>query len=90
VENSTKLHRGKEIEGYAFTFCKAAFLALLFGKYAVLVLSIAAAVLYVAAYADGVREWRCWLKPPWVVLFFAVVAAAQAYVLFGSPLHLVL
>ncbi len=90
MENSTKLLRGKEIEGYAFTFCKAAFLALLFGKYAVLVLSIAAAVLYVAAYADGVREWRCWLKPPWVVFFFAVVAALQAYLLFVSSLHFVL
>lgn len=90
MENSTKLQRGKEIEGYAFTFCKAAFLALLFGKYAVLVLSVGAVVLYLAAYAQGVREWRCWVKPPWVVLFFAVVAAAQAYLLFGSPLRLVI
>jgi hypothetical protein len=90
VENSTRQQRGKELEGYAFTFCKAAFLALLFGKYAVLVLSIAAVVLYGAAYAGGVREWRCWVKPPWVIVFFAAVAAAQAYWLFWSPRHLVL
>ena len=74
--------RGRAIEGYAFTFCKAAFLALLFGKYAVLVLSLAAVTLYLVAYANGVREWRCWLKPPWVVVFFAIVAAVQAYFLF--------
>jgi hypothetical protein len=90
VDSSGKLQRGKELEGYAFTFCKAAFLALLFGRYAVLVLSTGAVVLYLVAYAQGVREWRCWVKPPWVVIFFASVAIAQAYLLFWSPLQLVL
>jgi len=90
VDSSGKLQRGKELEGYAFTFCKAAFLALLFGRYAVLVLSTAAVLLYLLAYAQGVREWRCWVKPPWVVIFFAGAAIAQAYLLFWSPLHLVL
>ena len=82
--------RGTVIEGYAFTLCKAAFLALLFGKYAVLVLSVAAVVLYIAAYARGVREWRCWVKPPWVILFFGLIAAVQGYWLFVSPRHLVI
>lgn len=90
MENSTQLQRGKELEGYAFTLCKAAFLALLFGRYAVLVLSVGAVVLYLAAYASGVREWRCWVKPPWVILFFGAVAAAQAYLLFGTPGRLIL
>lgn len=90
MEKSTKLARARDLEGYAFTFCKAAFLALLFGKYAVLVLSTAAVVLYLGAYAGGVREWRCWVKPPWVVLFFAAVAALQAYLLFWSPRGLIL
>lgn len=90
MENSAKAQRGREIEGYAFTFCKAAFLALLFGRYAVLVLSIAAVFLYAVAYVQGVREWRCWVKPPWVVLFFAGVAVAQAYFLFWSPRAIVL
>jgi hypothetical protein len=75
--------RGREIEGYAFTFCKAAFLALLFSKYALLVTASAAVVLYgVAAGFYGVKEWRCFVKPPWVVVFFAIVAVAQAYFLF--------
>jgi hypothetical protein len=88
VDSSSRFQRGSEFEGYAFTFCKAAFLALLFGRYAVLVLSTAAVLLYVVAYARGVREWRCWVKPPWVVIFFAGVAIVQAYVLFWSPLRL--
>ena len=71
--------RGAELEGYAFTFCKAAFLALLFSKYTLLVTAGAAVVLYVLAYLYGVREWRCFVKPPWVVIFFAIVLAAQAY-----------
>ena len=90
MENSIQPQRGSELEGYAFTVCKAAFLALLFGKYAVLVLSTAAVVLYVAAYVSGVRSWRCWVKPPWVIIFFAGVALAQAYWLFAAPRQLVL
>ena len=74
--------RGTTFEGWAFTFCKAAFLALLCGKYAVVVLSLAAATLYIAAYAMGVRSWRCWVKPPWVVIFFIAVIVAQVYFLF--------
>jgi hypothetical protein len=77
-----RLERGKEIEGYAFTFCKAAFLALLLRRYTLLGTASAAATLYVVAYAYGVREWRCWIKPPWVVIAFGVVAAAEGWRLF--------
>lgn len=80
--DANRLERGKTMEGWAFTFCKAGFLALLFGKYAVLVLSTLAAGFYVAAAMHGVREWRCWVKPPWVVVFFVVVALSQVYLLF--------
>lgn len=90
MESSSKPKAGQEVEGYAFTVCKAAFLALLFGKYAVLVLSVAAVGLYLTAYAQGVREWRCWAKPPWVIVAFAVVAVAQAYFLFWSPARLII
>lgn len=80
--DAQRLERGKTMEGWAFTFCKAGFLALLFGKYAVLALSVLAAGFYIAAAAHGVREWRCWVKPPWVVIFFVVVALSQVYLLF--------
>lgn len=72
-----RLARGRELEGYAFTFCKAAFLALLMRRYTLLGTSLAVVVLYLLAARDGVREWRCFVKPPWVVVFFAVVAAAE-------------
>ena len=65
---------GKDWEGWAFTFCKAAFLVLLFtGKYALLALSGLSAICYIVAAAKGVREWRCWAKPPWVTIFWGLV-----------------
>ena len=69
---------GKDWEGWAFTFCKAAFLVLLFtGKYALLALSGLSAICYIVAAAKGVREWRCWAKPPWVTLFWCLVFAVE-------------
>ena len=81
-EDTSRQERGRELEGYAFTFCKAAFLALLFAKYTLLVTATVAALLYIAAYSYGVREWRCFAKPPWVVVFFIIIAMVQAYFIF--------
>ena len=77
-----RAERGRDIEGYAFTFCKVATVALLCSKYTLLISAVAAVILYVRAYAYGVREWRCFVKPPFVVIFFVIVAVAQAYLLF--------
>jgi hypothetical protein len=82
IEPAPPHTRGQEIEGWAFTFCKAAFLALLFSKYTLLVTASAAVVLYVIAALYGVRDWRCFVKPPWVIAFFAIVAVLQIYFLF--------
>lgn len=76
--------QGRALEGYGFTFCKAAFLVLIFGRYSLLALSGLATVFYLAAMASGVREWRCWAKPPWVVIFWAIVFTGQL-VLFTKP-----
>jgi hypothetical protein len=76
-EATRRLARGEELEGYAFTFCKAAFLALVLQRYNLLGTSLAASVLYVMAARYGVKEWRCFVKPPWVVVIFGVVAAAE-------------
>jgi hypothetical protein len=73
-----RLERGKELEGYAFTFCKAAFLALVLRRYTLLGTSLAATVFYIAAARDGVRDWRCFVKPPWVVVFFGTVGVLEA------------
>jgi len=71
--------QGRQFEGWAFTFCKAAFLVLLFGKHSLLILSGLATVFYILAQARGVREWRCWAKPPWVTIFWAAIFAWQVW-----------
>jgi hypothetical protein len=73
---------GRQYEGWAFTFCKAAFLALLFQRYTLLATSGLATLFYVLAASRGVREWRCFAKPPWVTLFWGAVFAGQCYRLF--------
>ncbi len=78
-DDARRLERGKELEGYAFTFCKAAFLALILQRYTLIGCAGAASVLYIAAARYGVREWRCFVKPPWVVVVFGVVVAEEAW-----------
>ena len=78
-----RIERGQELEGYAFTFCKAAFLALLLQRYTLVTCAAAAAILYVAAYQNGVREWRCFVKPPWVVVAFGIIAVGESWRLWG-------
>jgi hypothetical protein len=76
-----RVKQGEMFEGWAFTFCKAAFLVLLLGRYSLIALAGAATVFYLLASARGVREWRCWAKPPWVTLFWAGVFVYQSVVL---------
>lgn len=71
--------QGRELEGYAFTFCKAAFLVLIFQKYSLLALSGLAVLFYGLAIGKGVKCWRCWLKPPWVVIFWIGIFIWQAW-----------
>ena len=78
-------------EGWAFTFCKAAFLVLLFQRYSLLALSGLATLFYLLAAWRGVKEYRCWAKPPWVTIFWSVVFLGCLYhvvrlVLLRSPL----
>ena len=73
--------QGRRYEGWAFTFCKAAFLVLLFGRYALLALSGLAVLFYVLAALKGVQDWHCWVRPPWVTLFWGAVFAEQMWAL---------
>ena len=73
--------QGRMFEGWAFTFCKAAFLVLIFQRYSLLALSGLATLFYLLAAWRGVTEYRCWAKPPWVTLFWAVVFAGSLYLL---------
>jgi hypothetical protein len=73
--------QGRKYEGLAFTFCKAAFLVLIFQQYSLLALSALATLFYLLAAWRGVREYRCWAKPPWVTLFWASVFIWNVYLL---------
>jgi hypothetical protein len=75
--------QGRKYEGWAFTFCKAAFLVLIFQQYSLLALSGLATLFYLLAAWRGVREYRCWAKPPWVTLFWASVFIWNVYLLLG-------
>ena len=75
--------QGQRYEGYAFTFCKAAFLVLIFGRYSLLALSGLATVFYLLAAWKGVTAWRCWAKPPWVTLFWGAVFCWQIWAISG-------
>ena len=77
-----KQRQGEKFEGFAFTFCKAAFLVLFFERYSLLALSGLATLFYLLASLYGVKQWRCWAKPPWVTLFWAAVFFWQGDVLF--------
>jgi hypothetical protein len=79
---SARQARGQELEGYAFTFCKAALIALVFQKFTPIATSGIAVVLYVAAMLYGVKEWRCFVKPPWVVVGLGLMCVMQSYVMF--------
>ena len=76
--------QGRRYEGWAFTFCKAAFLVLLTGRYALFALSGLATVFYVLAALKGVRKWHCWAKPPYVTVFWSVVCGLEAWRLWGQ------
>jgi hypothetical protein len=56
----------------------------LLGRYALFALSGLATGFYIAAAIKGVREWRCWAKPPYVTVFWAVICLAEAWRLWGQ------
>src|SRR5471032_1305189 len=49
LTGGARLARGQEVEGWAFTFCKAAFLALIFERYTLLATAGIGAALYLVA-----------------------------------------
>lgn len=66
--------RADRYERLAFTFCKAATIILLTGKYALPVAAGATVLFYALAWKEGRRETRCWLGPaPTVIAFWLLV-----------------
>lgn len=63
---------GEKLEGVAFTFCKAATICLIAGRFALPVAATLAAALFLAAFLKGQRESRCILRVPLLIAGFWV------------------
>ncbi len=72
--------KGEIYEGIAFTFCKAATIILLTGKFALPIAAGAAAIFYILAYRNGKTDTRCILKMPLVIAtFWGTICLASLY-----------
>jgi hypothetical protein len=74
--------QGRVYEGYAFTFCKAALLALIFQRYTLLAVSGLSTLFYILASLKGIKEFHCWAKPPWVTIFWGMIFIEQCVTMF--------
>lgn len=74
------MSKGEELEGTAFTFCKAATLVALSGKWALPVCAGGAALFYVLAYRHGKKDTRCVLRYPLLIAaFWGFIAVASLW-----------
>ncbi len=73
----SELLPAEKLEKHAFAWCRIATAALLFGPYALPVAASLSSALYIAAYARGKRDTKCWFQLPLVAAGFWIV------VLFG-------
>lgn len=72
--------RGQIFEGIAFTFCKAATIILLTGKFALPAAAGAAAVFFILADLNGQRDTRCLLmKPKLIAALWGTVALVSLW-----------
>lgn len=76
IDNLAATGKGASYERLAFTFCKAATIVLLTGRFALPVTAGAATVFYLLAARHGVTGSRCILKRPLLIAaFWAVIFA---------------
>jgi hypothetical protein len=74
--------KGETYEGIAFTFCKAATIILLTGKWALPIAAGAAAVFYLLAYRHNKRDTRCILREPRLIAaFWGAISLVSLYFL---------
>jgi len=75
--------RGKKLEGIAFSFCKAATVALVFQKFALPAAALLSAIFFLLAFSAGEKETRCALRYPLIIaLFWLLVTGVWAYLHF--------
>jgi 4-hydroxybenzoate polyprenyltransferase len=81
VPNKTK---GERLEGAAFSFCKAATVALVFQQFALPAAAILTAIFFMLAYFSGKKDTRCVLHYPLAIsVFWLVVAVVWAFAYFS-------
>ena len=74
--------RGELFEGIAFQFCKVATVALLAGRWTLPFASGLCAVFFAAAYVNGKRDTRCFLRSPLLAAtVFAIVCAGSLWLI---------
>ena len=73
---------GEVYEGIAFTFCKAATLILLTGRFALPVAAGATAFFYALTYRAGKNDTRCILKKPlFIAALWGVVSVVSLFLI---------
>jgi hypothetical protein len=77
--------RGEKYERLAFNFCKVATVVLLTGRYALVIASGAAAVLFLLSHRHGVHDSRCILKRPLLIATFWSVIFVVSVVFLVFP-----
>jgi len=79
---------GDKYEGIAFTFCKAATIALLAGPFVLPVAAGAAAVFYLLAWYNRKRDTRCILQMPLLIAaFWGGISLVSLYLKLRPMLH---
>ncbi len=67
---------GNKFEGIAFSFCKAATVALVFQKFALPAAALLSAVFFLLAVFYGKKDTKCVLRFPLIIAGFWIVIAA--------------
>ena len=81
VQKST----GDKLESLAFQFCKIATVALLAGRYTLLIAASLSSILFVWAYFKGKRESRCFLRYPLLIAGLWAIGAVWAGLVLWDP-----
>lgn len=68
--------QGTKFEGIAFSFCKAATVALVFQKFALPAVALLSAVFFLLAVFYGKKDTKCVLRYPLFIAVFWIVIAA--------------
>lgn len=73
---------GSKFEGIAFSFCKAATVALVFQKFTLPAAAILSATFFLLAVFYGKKDTKCFLRYPLFIAFFWVAVAVAWLVLY--------